>query len=196
MAKYTFYNAKEDDLILISDVDEIPLLDQINFDKLKNHIVLFNQIFCCYKFNLYSKMRWCGSRMIKKKNLISPQWLRDIKDRNYPKWRLDTFFSKKKYRNIKFVENGGWHFTCIKKPKEVHQKLLSYLHHQDYENSGISLNELEKRISNKEVLYDHNLDKKNSNKWLSKKKLKKIDLINLPKYLIDNQNNFKEWIEK
>ena len=42
-------------------------------------------------------MKWHGSRMIKK-NLISPQWLRDIKDRKYPKWRLDTYFSKKIYQ--------------------------------------------------------------------------------------------------
>ena len=190
-------NLDGEDVIMISDVDEIPNLNNFNFNEIGNHIVVFKQKMFYFKFNLfYENFDWYGSKAVKKKNFISPQWLRNIKNKNYPFWRLDTCFSKKKYRNIKFVENGGWHFTCIKKPKEVHQKLLSYLHHQDYENSGISLNELEKRISNKEVLYDHNLDKKNSNKWLSKKKLKKIDLINLPKYLIDNQNNFKEWIEK
>ena len=47
-------DANDEDLILISDVDEIPLLDKIKFDQLKNQIVFFNQIFCCYKFNLFS----------------------------------------------------------------------------------------------------------------------------------------------
>ena len=30
-----------------------------------------------------------------KKNFISPQWLRNIKAKNYPRWRPDIFFSKK-----------------------------------------------------------------------------------------------------
>ena len=140
-------------------------------------------------------MKWCGSRMIKKKYLKNPQWLRDIKDRNYPKWRLDTYFSQKKYNNIKFIENGGWHFTCVKSPEEVHKKLLSYLHHQDYENSKINLNELKVKMKNKNILYDHNLDKKNNNKWNSDKKLVKINSDYLPEYLIKNTGKYKEWLE-
>ncbi len=33
----------------------------------------------------------------KKKNLINPQWLRNIKNRKYPLYRIDTLFSEKKY---------------------------------------------------------------------------------------------------
>ena len=66
-------DANDEDLIIISDVDEIPNLENIDFSKIKTNPYLFNQIFCCYKFNLFSKMRWCGSRMIRKNKLISPQ---------------------------------------------------------------------------------------------------------------------------
>ena len=59
--------AEPDDLIIISDVDEIPQLNFIKLNDVGNDIVFFNQIFCCYKFNLFSKMNWHGSRMIKKK---------------------------------------------------------------------------------------------------------------------------------
>ena len=62
----------------------------------------------------------------KKKKLISPQWLRDIKDRNYSKLRLDTYFSKKKFNNIKFIENGGWHFSYLKKTKRCGEKTKIY----------------------------------------------------------------------
>ncbi|MEC7169348.1 MAG: hypothetical protein VXV90_02880 [Pseudomonadota bacterium] len=189
-------NAKEDDLILISDVDEIPLLDQINFDKLKNHIVLFNQIFCCYKFNLYSKMRWCGSRMIKKKNLISPQWLRDIKDRNYPKWRLDTFFSKKKYRNIKFVENGGWHFSYLKKPEGVEKKLKSIRHHIEYDQNPIGVNKIEELIKDRKLIYDYNADQRTKNKFLDNEKLNILDKKKLPSFIQNNISFYSEWLEK
>jgi len=111
--------AKDNDIILISDVDEIPNLENIDFNKITEYPYMFNQIFCCYKFNLFSKMRWHGSRMIKKKKLLTPQWLREMKDKNYPKWRVDTIFSKKKYSNIKFIENGGWHFSYLKDPINV-----------------------------------------------------------------------------
>ena len=87
---------KDEDIIVISDVDEIPNFNNFDFDQINNNIIFFNQIFCCYKFNLFSSMKWCGSRIVKKKNLKNPQWLRDIKDRNYPKWRIDTYFSEKK----------------------------------------------------------------------------------------------------
>ena len=56
---------------------------------------------------------------VEKKNLISPQWLRNVKDRNYPFWRIDTLFSKNKYQNIYFVTNGGWHFSYLKSAKDI-----------------------------------------------------------------------------
>ena len=189
------HNADKDDWIIISDVDEIPYLEKIDFSKFKKDLIFFNQIFCCYKFNLYSKMKWCGSRMIKKKKLISPQWLRDIKNKNYPFWRIDTLFSKKKYHNIKFIENGGWHFTCIKKPEDIHNKLLTFAHHQDYESSQISLKQLKKIISEKKVLYDHQSDKKQNNKWFSDKTLKKIEIQKLPSFFSKNIEKYENWLD-
>ena len=189
------HDADKDDWIIISDVDEIPYLEKVDFSKFKKNLIFFNQIFCCYKFNLYSKMKWYGSRMIKKKKLLSPQWLRDIKDKNYPFWRIDTLFSKKKYSNIKFVENGGWHFTCIKKPEDIHNKLLTFAHHQDYECSQISLEQLKKIISEKKVLYDHQSDKKQSNKWESDKTLKKIEIQKLPSFFSKNIEKYENWLD-
>ena len=94
--------ANDDDIILISDVDEIPKIDGVNFDKLNNKIILFKQDMFYYKFNLcLPNFKWTGTKACRKKNLISPQWLRNIKDRKYPFFRLDTFFSDKKYINIR-----------------------------------------------------------------------------------------------
>ena len=149
-----------------------------------------------YKFNLYYKdFVWFGSKATKKKNFLSPQWIRNIKNKQYPIWRLDTLLSKTKYNNIKFIDDGGWHFTCIKDPEEVHKKLLSFAHHQDYEYSKISLNDLKKKMNEKKILYDHSLDKKNQNKWNSNIELKKIDLKYLPFYLKKNKSIFSKWLE-
>ena len=184
----------KEDVILISDIDEIPNLIKFNFSELNDDIAIFKQKMFYYKFNLlYENFNWFGSKAVKKKNFISPQWLRNIKNRKYPYWRIDTLLSKKKYNNIKFIENGGWHFTCIKKPKEVHEKLLSYLHHQDFENSNLSFKDLENKMINRELLYDHNKDKKNENKWLTNKKLKTVDINLLPDYLKINKEKYNEW---
>lgn len=185
-----------EDVIMISDIDEIPNLDSFKINELNNDIAIFKQKMFYYKFNLYyENFNWFGSKAVKKKNFISPQWLRNIKNKNYAFWRIDTLFSKKKYNNIKFIEDGGWHFTCIKKPQDVHEKLLSYLHHQDYENSNINIDKLKEKMTNKEILYDHSKDKKNENKWLTSKKLKNIEINLLPEYLRNNKNIYHEWFD-
>ena len=189
-------DAAENDVVLISDVDEIPYLDNINFDDMNNQTIFFNQIFCCYKFNLYSKMRWCGTRMIQKKNLISPQWLRDIKDRNYPKWRIDTFFSKKKYNNIKFVENGGWHFSYLKNAEGVENKLKSIRHHIEYDQNPLGVKKIDELISQRKMIYNYSADQRSKNKFENNEILSKLENNKLPKYIQDNLSIFSKWIEK
>ena len=188
-------DADENDLIIVSDVDEIPFLENINFNEIKNNIILFNQIFCCYKFNLSSTMRWCGSRMIKKKNLKSPQWLRDIKDRNYSKWRIDTFFSKKKFNNIKFIENGGWHFSYLKEPTGVEKKLKSIRHHIEYDQNPLGVKKIEDIIKNKKLIYNYKADQRTENKFENNETLNKLDFDRLPYYIRKNKNLFKDWLD-
>ena len=186
----------QNDLVIISDVDEIPNLNNFKFEEVADQIIIFKQKMFYYKLNLYyENFDWFGSKAVIKKNFISPQWLRNIKNKNYSKWRFDTYFSQKKYNNIKFIENGGWHFTCVKSPEEVHKKLLSYLHHQDYESAKMNLDDLKQKMKNKNILYDHNQDKKNNNKWNTDKKLIKINTNFLPEYLIKNTDKYKEWFE-
>jgi len=117
-------DAKENDIILISDVDEIPNLSNIDLNKINKKVILFKQDMFYYKFNLYlPNIIWTGTKGCRKKHLINPQWLRNVKDRKYPFFRFDTFFSKKKYQSIRHINNGGWHFTNIKNAKEIEYKL-------------------------------------------------------------------------
>ena len=127
-------DASSDDMIIISDEDEVPNLEENNLNDLKNKIVLFNQKFFYYKFNLkLQSFDWYGSKACKRANLLSPQWLRNIKSKKYPIWRFDTLFSKTKYQNIFFVKNGGWHFSNMKSAEEIEKKMSTYLHHREYD---------------------------------------------------------------
>ena len=186
-------NADEDDLIIISDVDEIPNLEEINFNKIKNDPIFFNQIFCCFKLNLFSKMKWYGSRMIRKKKLISPQWLRDIKDRNYSKLRFDTYFSKKKYSNIKFIDDGGWHFSYLKNPEGVEKKLKSIRHHIEYDQNPVGVKKIGEMIKEKRLIYNYKADQRTENKFENNEILNVLDLQRLPIYIQKNKDKFKEW---
>ena len=116
--------ATDEDWIIISDLDEIPNLEMNNLKECENKIVFFKQIMIYYKLNLYlAEFPWIGSKACKKSALKSPQWLRNIKSKSYPFWRIDTLFSNKRYMNIDIVENGGWHFTNIKSLKDIEKKL-------------------------------------------------------------------------
>jgi beta-1,4-mannosyl-glycoprotein beta-1,4-N-acetylglucosaminyltransferase len=185
----------DEDLVLISDLDEIPNFQELNFTRIKNNILIFEQKMFYYKLNLfYSDFTWLGSKATKYKNFVSPQWLRNIKGRNYPRWRIDTWFSKKKYSNLLFIKNGGWHFTCLRTPEELEKKLLNFAHHYEYEESGLKINDLKKLIKEKRVMYDHNIDQKGY-KWSGKSILKKIDEKLLPKYVYSNMNKYIEWLD-
>ena len=167
----------------------------MNLSKIQNNIAIFEQKMFYYKFNLlYENYTWQGTKAVKKKNFISPQWLRNVKGRKYPLWRIDTFFSKKKYSNLLHIKNGGWHFTCLKTPEELEKKLLNFAHHYEFEESGLKINDLKKLISEKRVMYDHNVDMR-SYKWSGKSILKKIDLDQLPKFISSNIGNYKEWLD-
>ena len=187
--------ANDDDIILISDVDEIPKIDSVNFDKLNNKIILFKQDMFYYKFNLcLPNFKWTGTKACRKKNLISPQWLRNIKDRKYPFFRLDTFFSDKKYTDIKIVNDGGWHFSNIKTAKAIEHKLKSYLHHKEFDDVPLSIKEIDQLVQNKKAIYDLKVDKR-VNKIGNGVALEKFEISKLPNHIISNQKKFKDWID-
>ena len=188
-------NDDDNDWIIISDLDEIPDLSNINFNSINNKLIFFKQKVFYYKLNLELKtLRWIGSKACKKKYLKSPQWLRNVKDKIYSKWRLDIIFSKKRYNNIFFVENGGWHFSFVKKPEDIEKKLKSYLHHREYDLDPIGIENIKDLINSKAVIYDHRVDQ-TQYKFGGGQKLEKIDIKFLPEYVFSQKEKYLEWLE-
>jgi beta-1,4-mannosyl-glycoprotein beta-1,4-N-acetylglucosaminyltransferase len=185
-------DCNENDLIIVSDVDDIPNLE--NFSH-KNKISVFYQKMFYYKFNLkHPSLNFIGSKACKKKYLKSPQWLRNIKSKIYQYWRIDVFFSKKKYFDLNFVDNGGWHFSSLKNAEGIHFKMSNFLHHLEYEESKTNLEDIEKLIKEKKIVYDHRNDKKNE-KYKSSIYLIKVDNKELPNYLIKNKEKYIEFFD-
>jgi len=188
-------NAEPHDMIVISDIDEIPNLKEINLKNINNKLIFFNQKMCYYKFNLYQKnYTWTGSRACLKKNLISPQWLRDIKAKYYPFWRIDILFYKNKYNDIFFVDNGGWHFSYLNTPELIEKKLKSYAHHREYDLNPIGIDNIKKRIKNRESVYNLCVDQR-KNQFSKGVKLDILNIEKLPDYIRSNKEKFKEWLD-
>ena len=188
-------DAHDEDLIIISDNDEIPNLNSNKFKKNNKKFIIFKQLLFYYKFNLFHElMPWFGSKACKKKKLSSPQWLRNVKSKDYPNWRFDLFFSKKKYTNNYYVENGGWHFTNIRTPIELEKKLLKFAHHFEYEQSGLNIEDLRKMMKERKVVYDHSVDQKGY-KWSGNFQLEKIKKSLLPAYVYNNEEKYKDWLD-
>jgi len=187
--------AQDEDFILISDLDEIPCLENLNLRSVKEKIIVFKQLMTYYKFNLaLPNFWWHGTKGCLKKNLKSPQWLRNVKSKKYSLLRLDILFSEMRYNSIKFIENGGWHFTNIKSAEEIELKLKSYLHHREFELSNINLNDIREIIKNKYAIYDLNVDQRNSKIGNGKKLINLADK-NLPKYIIENKQKLSMWFD-
>ena len=191
--------ASDNDLIILSDNDEIPNLNSQQFKNCNKNIIIFKQLFFYYKLNLfYDLVPWFGSKATRKKNLISMSWLRNLKNKEYPFWRIDTLFSNTRYINLEIIKDGGWHFTNLMTAEKLYEKLSNFGHHDEFEISGITVNDLKKKMDKKEVFFNHFVDKeKYKERWNYNYKLKKIGVEKLPKYLQsnDNQLKLKNWFD-
>jgi beta-1,4-mannosyl-glycoprotein beta-1,4-N-acetylglucosaminyltransferase len=186
--------ANDDDYIFYSDNDEIPNMNSF-LNLQKKNIFIFEQDLFYYKFNLYcNRIKWYGTRAIKKKKLIDFEWLRQIKPKRYPLYRIDTFFRKDKYININIVKNGGWHFTRVISPEEIHKKELDAEHHDEYRLSKKNPDRIKDLINRRVIDHDHLVDSK-SQKYTKEFKLELYDLSKLPEYIILNQSKYRKFID-
>ena len=51
--------------------------------------------------------------------------------------------------NVEIIQDGGWHFTSIKKPEQIHYKLSNFMHHLEFEESGLKVEDMVKMIKEK-----------------------------------------------
>lgn len=174
-------DANDDDLIIISDNDEIPNLTKLSEFNFKKYAV-FSQKFYKYKFNLLSPLQtpYQGSRIIKKKFLkgnITPQWLRYKYTKRIKFWQIHRYFT-----NPTVIEDGGWHFSFIISPEKIREKMLAYGHGELNTEKFTNLNYIKERINNhKDIFSDTNL--------------KKVEIDeSFPRYIVENKTKFSNFL--
>ena len=168
----------DDDLIMISDIDEIPDPKKLQEFNINNKYACFLQKNFQSKINLLniSHEDWPGTKICQKKYLKSPQWLRNLKTKKKPFWKI---FSRK----MQIINNGGWHFSFLKDPEAIKKKITSYSHQEYNTKEFTDINSIRKKISLGEDLF---------NRKISYKKLE-IDK-SFPEYIVKNKEKFKDWI--
>ena len=187
--------ADKNDLIFYSDNDEIPNLLNFDFNNFKKKILIFEQKLFYYKFNLLcDRIYWYGTRAVKKKDLISFEWLRQIKPKEYPIYRMDTLLKDNKYINIKIIKDGGWHFTRVLSPEKIHEKELDAEHHDEYRLSKKNPNKIKELIKRRVIDHDHLADK-TSDKYGKEFELKKISNNELPEFISNNTSKYKDYLD-
>ena len=187
--------ANDNDLILYSDNDEIPNPHTLNENLLKEKISIFEQKLFYYKFNLlYEKLLWYGTRGCKKKDLPKFETLRLIKPKKYPFYRIDTMFKKNKRTDIQIVKNGGWHFTRVISPEEIHKKELIAEHHDEYKLSKKNPEKIADLIKRRVIDHNHFVDSTES-KYGKEFKLKQLSVNDLPKYISQNIDKYRNFLD-
>ena len=174
-----YRNFHDEDLIMISDSDEIPNPNKISlFDK-KNVYGCFIQKNLSIKLNLLNTTNslWPGTKICVKKFLKSPQWLRNLKTKNYPFWK----FYKPKAPQL--INDGGWHFSFLKKPEDIAKKIKAYAHQELNKEQFTDIKLINNRVKLGKDIFDRGY------------RYQKIKLDeDFPEYILKNKLKLKDWI--
>lgn len=166
-------DCKDNDIIMISDIDEIPRASRINSINLSQYFYVFNQRMHYYYLNTYFKdFIWRGTYLTEYKNLRnrSPQYFRD------------------KIKKGALIESGGWHFSYMGGVEKIQEKLKSFAHVEFSDGKYVDKNYLDScvkelrtfhtRTPRGQMIHEPNYDQNSF----------------LPDYVVENINKFGKFI--
>lgn len=138
-------DAHPDDIVMISDVDEIPFPEHIRRltpGSVAGHIWFIECDYYTYKLNLRIENKWvglCAVRALQKKHLPAMQDLRAFRARQSRRLPMPVNQAINVAKNVfrvgrplthRLVEHGGWHFTFMNTPERIQYKIKSYAHQE------------------------------------------------------------------
>lgn len=139
-------NCSDNDMIIISDVDEIP--NPVEIPNKINEVYEFKQDMFYYNLRTLKEKNWSGPKM-------APWSV--LKDNSLNILRQNKLTNK-------VISNGGWHLSFMGGEKRIKDKIEAYAH-QEF-NNDIIKNNIKDSILNKTDLFNrpnHNLIEININ---------------------------------
>ncbi len=192
---------RAEDIILISDLDEIPNLSDFNFEEVKeNDVYIFRQKMYYYFLNCMNateneNYRWNGTILYRYSRRIQVQALRELsmsilglkssqsKRKIYAHY-LKWLKSKLLGINIRFVEEGGWHFSYLGGVNKIIQKLEAFAHTEYNQSQYKSPEKIQEIIQSGKDLFDRDF----------KYKFVPLD-DSYPEYILKHINKYKHLIK-
>jgi len=183
-------NLNDEDIVLISDADEIPNLKNEKYKNFDSAVFLQKMFYYKFNINVYEGLKFKNkiacTKSCKFKFFKSFKQVREFRVKNIPWWRVD----KKIKRHVE--TDGGWHFSFLMKSKDIKSKLSRFEHeikhlkkNEKYEMDNLmDIKKIEDNIINLKDPYDRN-----------HVKLKKVKIDeSFPEYILLNKNKLNEFI--
>jgi len=170
-------DARLDDLIILSDSDEIPDMTKLNQIKTGSKFIAFSQMMFMYKLNLKNlgENNWIGSKITLKKNISTMQSLRDLKFKKYPFWRIDK-------KNLQIIQ-GGWHFSFLQTPQDIKKKIQSFSHGEFNIDNIVNQENIKEKISQGIDIFNRGFQ------------LNRIEIDSrFPNFILKNKDKLSDWI--
>ncbi len=159
--------AKDDDVVVISDADEIPSYKAVNSYNADIGLAALSMDLYYYYFNcLGGKQQWPAAKICLYKHLKThtPQGIRESG-----------------YGDL--INNGGWHFSYLGDVDSIVNKLESYSHTEFDTEEIKGRNRIEQKIKNGESLVNNN-------------KFTFIELDeSFPQYIVENKDKYSHLIK-
>lgn len=157
-------SASENDIIFMSDVDEIPDIEHILSHDLQGNIYRLNQLFFYYFFNL-NVGHFDRSFVSLHKNLrLTPQEARTI-------------------HFLPVIEKAGWHFSYLMSAEGIRNKIRSFSHQELNTETFTDIAHIERAIQSQTDLFNRN----------ARMNVMELN-DKFPKYLVQNTEKYQEFI--
>lgn len=182
-------DCQDDDVIMISDLDEIPNPEKILKYKDKPGIKCFQNNFFYYYLNYFcvdEPIWYKGTRMLKYKDCKHSLDNVDVKmNSKLPAiYRLGTTPNKIRYfKKGVWVKNGGWHFSYLGGAEAIRKKILSISHTEFHKPEFTDTEKIKQKVQAGEDLFGRG------------KHFRSIPIDkSFPRYIIENQQKYKDLI--
>jgi len=131
---YAFKDLKPDDLVIISDVDEIPRRETIEQADIKE-LTSLNMHMYYYGLNIYD-CEWDAAKILPYRDFTTAEEVRQANAN-------------------RFYDNAGWHFSYLGTPETVRQKLKSFSHWELDTPEITNLQNITDRMNRGEDVWGH-----------------------------------------
>jgi hypothetical protein len=188
-------DADPDDIIMLSDVDEIPQpgkVASLTPHTVSGRIHFIEHDYYTYKLNLKILDKWiglCATRVLQMKHLKGMQDLRALRARQSRRFSpaLNAFMTtaRNRLRYGQFLrhvihEHAGWHFTFISTAESIQYKIASYAHQERNTPEFNSLDNIRRLMA--------------TGTSVCGRKLEQVDDAALPQTVRANRGRYATWL--